>query len=826
MTNTLEQRQFAIRLLRNSDGNAACGECVEPTGTVCVPCKPRVNRVIRENFTHFCQETKPTTEKICGHLLTADQVVCKKHLEAYTNKQNGVKRCAKHGCENVISLTANRSNCGNCTNATPKKANMTCGYLVKESGGKTHPCANSVAKESDFCGKHKAQAKKANLIKNGIRVCTKCPNQLPSDYPADKKKCEDCLVTARKNDKARRQNQKDEVRTENTSLPTKPSVAQKHSEIPTSPTSPSASPELVKHSAVQKRTEPTSAPTSASPKMQKPSAVEKRTEPPLGPEIESDWDIVDELTQIMASETPTVNNAPHSKKQKCLKCKEWRDIKQFCFKAKSGKSENCETCREKERERDRKRDRSDRDHSAYEKKPERKAAKKAWKEANYDKMAKYWLDYRARRVEKEGIEGYLRKNADAAKKYRDANWSQDDRNRMNAEKRLNIPTKIQTYKRDAMQKERTFTLTDAECEMMFLAPCYYCGKLADNTIELHGIDRMDNTIGYTSKNSVAACKMCNMLKHEHSVEDFLKICEHIITHLKIVGGSLYPECFKDCASGDYETCKKSAELRNKTFVLSDDDFYQIVENDCYLCGKQNAETHNNGIDRLNNDVGYECDNCNACCGTCNIMKKNYKLDDFVDQLVQIYNHNHGNNVRSSMSLQKIVQQHSMNVDVQEDEDELSANIGVEQKMERHTVPARPVSQKQKRETYAGTLARILNEHQTDKVADVPELRELLTEMSVVKDEPSSKTKVRKNDAAKRKQDSRQKMKEKLGDDVYNKIRSLEIAINRANKNDNVQRKLELQEELDALKKAAQQTKTDESLQPSSPNMMGPKVKVI
>ena len=45
----------------------------------------------------------------------------------------------------------------------------------------------------------------------------------------------------------------------------------------------------------------------------------------------------------------------------------------------------------------------------------------------------------------------------------------------------------------------------------------------------------------------------------------------------------------------------------------------------------------NGIDRVDNSVGYTIDNCVSCCGMCNFMKRSYNQLDFINQAIKISN---------------------------------------------------------------------------------------------------------------------------------------------------------------------------------------------
>jgi len=54
-------------------------------------------------------------------------------------------------------------------------------------------------------------------------------------------------------------------------------------------------------------------------------------------------------------------------------------------------------------------------------------------------------------------------------------------------------------------------------------PCYYCG---DN-IETIGLDRLNNTKGYSLDNIVSCCTPCNMMKNNNTEDDFIARCKKI-----------------------------------------------------------------------------------------------------------------------------------------------------------------------------------------------------------------------------------------------------------------------------------------------------------
>lgn len=94
--------------------------------------------------------------------------------------------------------------------------------------------------------------------------------------------------------------------------------------------------------------------------------------------------------------------------------------------------------------------------------------------------------------------------------------------------------------------------------------------------------------------------------------------------------------------------KHKAKERNFEFLLTKEQFRELVQQNCFYCG---AKPHNiksgirtndkfiyNGIDRTDNTKGYIIDNCVTCCGDCNWMKKTYTQQEFLLRIKLIYDH--------------------------------------------------------------------------------------------------------------------------------------------------------------------------------------------
>lgn len=80
---------------------------------------------------------------------------------------------------------------------------------------------------------------------------------------------------------------------------------------------------------------------------------------------------------------------------------------------------------------------------------------------------------------------------------------------------------------------------------------------------------------------------------------------------------------------------KGAQKRKIHFALSKTRFNELILQPCFYCNhKKDGEV--NGIDRLNNNQGYQEDNVVPCCETCNSMKGSQHPQEFVDKLHTIH----------------------------------------------------------------------------------------------------------------------------------------------------------------------------------------------
>ena len=87
----------------------------------------------------------------------------------------------------------------------------------------------------------------------------------------------------------------------------------------------------------------------------------------------------------------------------------------------------------------------------------------------------------------------------------------------------NIHGKYRAYKASAEKRNLVFELTKDDFKSFWQKPCYYC----DAPIELIGIDRKDNSLGYILDNCLSCCKYCNKGKSDSTYEEYIERCRRI-----------------------------------------------------------------------------------------------------------------------------------------------------------------------------------------------------------------------------------------------------------------------------------------------------------
>ena len=69
----------------------------------------------------------------------------------------------------------------------------------------------------------------------------------------------------------------------------------------------------------------------------------------------------------------------------------------------------------------------------------------------------------------------------------------------------------------------------------------------------------------------------------------------------------------------------------KAFTITLEEYTQIISQPCRYCGCDISQDTGSGIDRINNDLGYEPGNCSPCCPKCNTRRSKSMDADIFEQ---------------------------------------------------------------------------------------------------------------------------------------------------------------------------------------------------
>lgn len=318
----------------------------------------------------------------------------------------------------------------------------------------------------------------------------------------------------------------------------------------------------------------------------------------------------------------------------CITCNEVVDFKNNFIDEKGCKTQNCFNCRKLNKTLDDLYRKAEKQITNKEKKIIKRLKKK---NPEFAKI-KYKI-YRMNKINAMGgLDEYRKLCAEQTKKFR-LNHP-DTVESFNADRRTLPKWKLFIYKSSAKERKIPWELEDDFAQELFKMKCHYCGEMnvvkgkrveqgvdEFEYVEINGIDRMDNTKGYIKGNVVPCCTICNYVKFTTNYEIYLKRIKHMLT-LFLISDKLYryPEAFPNKISGSFNHFRNSAAERKKDFSIFEEEFDVLVNQDCYMCGKESNDRHQNGLDRYDNNLGYTVKNCFSCCTTCNYTKNNYELD--------------------------------------------------------------------------------------------------------------------------------------------------------------------------------------------------------
>jgi 5-methylcytosine-specific restriction endonuclease McrA len=138
--------------------------------------------------------------------------------------------------------------------------------------------------------------------------------------------------------------------------------------------------------------------------------------------------------------------------------------------------------------------------------------RKHYREVDRDAQAertKKWREQNKTKLKKEKAE-YAAKNAERLRE-KSKRWYYANKDKVRA--RDTTPNaKFKTLRNTAKRRQISFDLDFQFYSALAGLPCFYC--LGPLPVFGHGVDRKDNSKGYTKENVVPCCQQCNALKRD------------------------------------------------------------------------------------------------------------------------------------------------------------------------------------------------------------------------------------------------------------------------------------------------------------------------
>ena len=72
----------------------------------------------------------------------------------------------------------------------------------------------------------------------------------------------------------------------------------------------------------------------------------------------------------------------------------------------------------------------------------------------------------------------------------------------------------------------------------------------------------------------------------------------------------------------FSSARSNALKRNISWSIAYEEYIELIKNNCYYCSAE-IKTVGVGLDRLNNNLGYEVENVVACCKACNLGRNQF-----------------------------------------------------------------------------------------------------------------------------------------------------------------------------------------------------------
>lgn len=146
-----------------------------------------------------------------------------------------------------------------------------------------------------------------------------------------------------------------------------------------------------------------------------------------------------------------------------------------------------------------------------------------------------------------------------------------------------------------------------------------------------------------SRKEQIVCPSCNQIRTTRSHDKKDKRCKPCYSAAQRLAPNM-DSTYKVLVA----SVKSGARKRNIEYSLSFEQFKDIVQDNCFWCNASpplkmpkgermpTLPAPANGIDRLDNSIGYVYANCVASCQMCNVAKNNHSEKEFLSWVQRLY----------------------------------------------------------------------------------------------------------------------------------------------------------------------------------------------
>ena len=156
-----------------------------------------------------------------------------------------------------------------------------------------------------------------------------------------------------------------------------------------------------------------------------------------------------------------------------------------------------------------------------------------WFENNQERVKEKQHEYSITHAEEKKAYNQANKEYFKQKRKEHDELYKDEMKERRQKHRHTLNARFSKYKIDAEKRNLSFNISVEDFDRITKQPCYYCGDLPEDKFgnKFTGVDRIDSNIGYEIDNVVPCCPICNRMKLDYDLCDWINKLLKIVSNL-------------------------------------------------------------------------------------------------------------------------------------------------------------------------------------------------------------------------------------------------------------------------------------------------------